>query len=136
MSVFGRLHFQRRDLNWSSRLACFGSSIDYSNRMNKLERATYEQVSNKEIIVIKRNNQPSDSSSDQRWTTTSLKPKQLVKPKRLTTLMPMLESPLKPEKGLTSESRLTSRLPLITPSCEPPEPVSYTHLTLPTKRIV
>ena len=87
-----------------------------------LERASYEQVSNKEIIVIKRNNQPSDSSSDQRWTTTSLKPKQLVKPKRLTTLMPMLESPIKPEKGLTSESRLTSRLPLITPSCEHPEP--------------
>ena len=90
--------------------------------MNKLERATYEQVSNKEFIVIKRNDQASNSSSDQRWPTASSKTKQLVKRKRLTTLMPILEPPLKPEKGLAAESRLKSRHPVITPSCEAPEP--------------
>ena len=87
-----------------------------------LERTTYEQVSIKEFIVIKRNDQASNSSSDQRWTTASSKSKQVVKRKRLTTLMPMLEPSIETEKGLASESRLKSRLPAITPSCEAPEP--------------
>ena len=87
-----------------------------------LKRATYEQVSIKEFIVIKRNDQASNSSSDQRWTTASSKSKQVVKRKRLTTLMPMLEPSIETEKGLASESRLKSRLPAITPSCEAPEP--------------
>ena len=38
------------------------------------------------------------------------------------TLMPMLEPSIETEKGLASESRLKSRLPAITPSCEAPEP--------------
>ena len=87
-----------------------------------LERTTYEQVSIKEFIVIKRNDQASNSSSDQRWTTASSKSKQVVKRKRLTTLMPMLEPSIETEKGLASESRLKSRHPVITPSCEAPEP--------------
>ena len=111
-----------RDRNWSSRLACFASSIVYSNRMNMLERTTYEQVSIKEFIVIKRNDQASNSSSDQRWTTASSKSKQVVKRKRLTTLMPILEPSIETEKGLASESRLKTRHPVITPSCEAPEP--------------
>ena len=88
-----------------------------------------DKLVNKEFIVIKRNDQVGHSSSD-RWTKTSSKPKQLVKRKRLATLMPMLDSsevtevelPVESAKGLESESRLKPRLPVISPSCEVAEP--------------
>ena len=88
-----------------------------------------DKLVNKEFFVIKRNDQVGHSSSD-RWTKTSSKPKQLVKRKRLATLMPMLDSsevtevelPVESAKGLESESRLKPRLPVISPSCEVAEP--------------
>ena len=87
--------------------------------------------------MIERNEQASHSSSDQRWTTTSSKPKQLVKRKRLATLKPMRNPPVKHQQGLESESRLKPRLPVIAPSCEAFEPpIEIEQLPSPEEEVV
>ena len=87
--------------------------------------------------MIERNEQASHSSSDQRWTTTSSKPKQLVKRKRLATLKPMRNPPVKHQQGLESESRLKPRLPVIAPSCEAFEPpIENEQLPSPEEEVV
>ena len=87
--------------------------------------------------MIERNEQASHSSSDQRWTTTSSKPKQLVKRKRLATLKPMRNPPVKRQQGLESESRLKPRLPVIAPSCEAFEPpIENEQLPSPEEEVV
>ena len=84
--------------------------------------------------MIKRNEQ---ASSDPRWTTTSSKPKQLVKRKRLATLKPMCNPPVKPQQGLESESRLKPRLPVTAPFCEIAEPpIENEQLPSPEEGVV
>ena len=96
-----------------------------------------DKLVNKEFIVIERNEQASHSSSDQRWTTTSSKPKQLVKRKRLATLKPMRNPPVQHQQGLESESRLKPRLPVIAPSCEAFEPpIENEQLPSPEEEVV
>ena len=73
-------------------------------------------------------NLANDSSSNERWKTKSSKPKQLVKRKRLATLMPTFDSPevveakVESPDGLATDTCSKPRLPVLAPSYNAADP--------------